>query len=196
MIVGLLLLIAALVFVLFHVYEAYSAGQNVAGLVYQLENYIEEKQEDENASAAVAYYGEQTPDGEMPTVEIDGYLYIGMIEIPSLDLVLPVMTDWSYEQLQISPCRYAGSVYSNDFVICGHNYRSHFSRIKFLNPGTEAVFTDVEGNEFRYTLSYLEVIAPGDTDVMTEADDNWDLTLFTCTTGGTARMALRFVLNK
>ena len=46
-----------------------------------------------------------TPEGEMPVIEIDGYDYIGVLQIPSLDLTLPVISDWSYPALQIAPCR-------------------------------------------------------------------------------------------
>lgn len=134
------------------------------------------------------------PDMDMPTVKIGDWRYIGLLEIPSIGLSLPVMEDWSYEQLEISPCRYSGSVYTHDIVICGHNYRSHFSPIKWLEEGTEATFTDVDGNVFTYVLSYTETISPGDTDSMVTTDGSWDMTLFTCNTGGGSRKALRFTL--
>ena len=45
----------------------------------------------------------------MPTKLIDGWLYIGALSFPSLDLELPVMDDWDMEALKYSPCRYAGN---------------------------------------------------------------------------------------
>ena len=36
-----------------------------------------------------------TPEGEMPVIDIDGYGYIGVLQIPSLDLTLPVISDLS-----------------------------------------------------------------------------------------------------
>ena len=53
----------------------------------------------------------------MPTETIDGQRYIGKLEIPSLGLTLPVMENWDYERLKISPCRYSGSYYYDDLVI-------------------------------------------------------------------------------
>ena len=56
-------------------------------------------------------------DKEMPTVEWEEYQYIGMLEVPSLELSLPVMDQWDYDRLKISPCRFAGNLYQDDLVI-------------------------------------------------------------------------------
>ncbi len=56
---------------------------------------------------------------EMPTEEIDGYLYIGKVTIPTLELELPVMNTWDYKRMKIAPCRYVGTAYLPGFVICG-----------------------------------------------------------------------------
>ena len=47
-------------------------------------------------------------DKKMTEVEINGNLYIGYLSIPALNLELPIMSTWSYPQLQIAPCRYHG----------------------------------------------------------------------------------------
>ena len=129
------------------------------------------------------------PDLAMPEVMIDGEAYIGTVGIPALDLTLPVMSSWDYEKLKTAPCRYSGSAYKDDMVICAHNYRRHFSGIKWLMPGESVVFTDADGNVFRYTVSDIEILDPMELKEMTSGD--WDLTLFTCTTGGQTRFALR-----
>lgn len=38
-------------------------------------------------------------DPTMPTVTIDGYDYIGYVEVPVLGLKLPVMAEWDYDRL-------------------------------------------------------------------------------------------------
>jgi len=129
------------------------------------------------------------PDLEMPEVQVDGEACIGTIGIPALDLTLPVMSSWDYEKLKTAPCRYSGSAYKDDMVICAHNYRKHFSRIKGLLPGDEVNFTDAAGNIFRYKVSDVEILGPTAVEAMTSGD--WDLTLFTCTTGGQTRFTLR-----
>ena len=129
------------------------------------------------------------PDREMPTVEIDGYQYIGVLEIPALQLALPVIGDWSYPALKEAPCRYAGTAYAGGFVIAGHNYRTHFNPLKNLAPGNEVIFTDVEGTVFSYTAEEIVVLEPQEIEKMISLD--WDLTLFTCTYGGQARLTVR-----
>ena len=57
---------------------------------------------------------------EMSTINIAGYDYIGSIIIPTLSLELPVMSNYDNERLNVSPCRYYGSIYTNDLIICGH----------------------------------------------------------------------------
>ena len=47
----------------------------------------------------------------------------------------------------------------------------------------------MDGNVFSYEVMALETLAPTAVEEMTEGD--WDLTLFTCTVGGTTRLAVR-----
>ena len=137
----------------------------------------------------------------MPTEEIDGNRYIGVLEIPSLNLSLPVMYNWNYSQLRISPCRYSGSYYTDDLVICGHNYRTHFSPLKSLRPGDEVFFVTVMGERLPYVVSNIETVRPTAIEEMIDNSGNssssneWDMTLFTCTTGGRARFAVRLEHN-
>lgn len=131
------------------------------------------------------------PERDMPTVEVDGASYIGVVSIPVLDLELPVMETWSYPQLKIAPCRYAGSAYLNDMILCAHNYATHFGRLGNLIPGDEVVFTDVNGDAFVYEVALLETLEP--TAVEEMESGGWDLTLFTCTLGGQTRVTVRCV---
>ena len=132
---------------------------------------------------------ERYPEMEMPTAEIDSDRYIGLLNIPSLGLELPIMTDWSEQKLKLTPCRYAGSVYTDDLVIAGHNYRSHFGKLVNLTEGDEITFTDVDGNLFFYEVAARETLMPTAVEEMTSGD--WDLTLFTCTFSGSNRTTLR-----
>lgn len=91
----------------------------------------------------------------------------------------------------MAPCRYSGSLYQNNLIICAHNYASHFGKLKNLRVGGTAIFTDMDENIVRFQLVARETIQPEDMEAM-EAGD-WDLTLFTCTVGGQSRVAVRFV---
>lgn len=133
-------------------------------------------------------------DTEMPTENVKGNQYIGILEFSERDLCLPVMSEWSYGRLRIAPCRYTGSVYSKDIVICGHNYSRHFGTLKNLKQGEKVCFTDVNGNLFRYSVMRTEILKPNEVDRMTAGD--WDLTMFTCTYGGKTRVTVRCRLEE
>lgn len=130
------------------------------------------------------------PDMEMPVENIDGIDYIGVLRIPTLELELPIISEWSYQKLKIAPCRYSGSAYQDDLIIAAHNYNSHFGNLKNLREGDTAIFTDMDGNVFTYEMVELEILQPTDIEGMESGE--WDLTLFTCTIGGSSRVTARF----
>ena len=134
---------------------------------------------------------EELPDMEMPVVEINGHFYIGTLDIPKLDLSLPIMCESNKNNLYLSPCRYYGSVYTNDMVIAAHNYRSHFARLNQLSEHDEIIFTDMDGNVFHYEVVGLEVLEPTQVEEMTNS--NFDLSLYTCTYGGKTRLTVRCI---
>lgn len=132
------------------------------------------------------------PEMPMPVQTVDGVDYVGILSIPALELELPVVSTWSMSLLEAAPCRYSGSAYLHDLVICAHNYSSHFGSLKNLGMGDAVTFTDVDGNVFFYEVADMETLLPSDTLEMT--DSEWDLTLFTCTYGGRTRVTVRCVL--
>lgn len=130
---------------------------------------------------------------EMDTVELKGHSYIGYVSIPSLQLTLPVMGDWSYPKLKIAPCRYCGSVYTRDLVLMAHNYEKHFGGLSRLRGGEAVTFTDVHGVTTEFTVVFVDILNPTDVEKMTSGE--YDLTLFTCTYGGKTRVTVRCQQN-
>lgn len=174
--------------------RAEKASQEVLGELEQTmqKTITEHWQENETAAPQPML----DPAQEMTTVEVEGRDYIGVLSIPAAGLELPVMAQWSYAGLKIAPGRYSGTTYADDLVICGHNYAKHFSPIKWLTEGAQVYFTDMDGMRWTYEVSYVENLQPTQIEEMTEKteeSDEWDLTLFTCTTGGSARCAVRCV---
>ena len=137
------------------------------------------------------------------------------------DLKLPVMQKWDYSRLKIAPCRFSGSYFTDDLVICGHNYRRHFSPVKGIDIGENVYFVTVDNMVYHYKVSNRENLRPTSIEQMIRNQNNvdedleiagtskdngyldsdesndpesygqWDLCLFTCTTGGQARCAVR-----
>jgi len=132
------------------------------------------------------------PNMEMPVSRYNGQDYIGILEIPALELKIPVISKWNYPRLRIAPCRYSGSAYTNNLVISAHNYATHFGNLNKLYEGAAVRFTDVDGNVFNYRVGMKETLNPRDVEYM--QDSGWDLTLFTCTPGGSYRVTVRCAL--
>ena len=187
---GLLLIAAALALAAYNVIDAQRAARSAAQALEALSQTTAVSATDpEQASAddAPAYLAD--PEMPMPTVSFDGNDYIGRVDVPSLGLSLPVISEWSYPRLKIAPCRYTGSAYLDNLIIAAHNYSSHFGNLNRLNTGDTVMFTDVDGNQFTYAVSLIEDL-PGTAIEEMQAGE-WDLTLFTCTLGGRSRVTVR-----
>ena len=194
--IGLLLLLAALLLTAYNLWRDAMASTSVDFVLEHLTPALSSRQ----AALPALPSGEDleeafipdyvlNPEMAMPEETIDGRSYIGVLDIPALELSLPIISEWSYDALQIAPCRYSGSAYLDNLVIAGHNYRSHFASLPQLQPGDTVTFTDMDGNVFSYEVSSLETLSPYAVSDMTSGD--WDLTLFTCTVGGQSRLAIR-----
>ena len=125
---------------------------------------------------------------------IKGYSYIGYLSVPELKLDLPVMSGWDSKRLQISPCRYTGTLKGEDLVIMAHNYRSHFGRLSQLSVGSDVQFVDMDGKVWYYEVVAMDVLAAESVEEMTSGE--YDLTLFTCAKNRTHRVTVRCNLTE
>lgn len=142
---GALLLAGALGLLGYNQWDNGRAQKAAAQVLDQLETTLDEQ---ENHLQLLVPTQVDDTAREMTVTAIDGWDYIGYLSIPSIGLALPVMSEWSYPGLKIAPGRYAGSVFTDDLVICGHNYARHFSPVKRLAVGTTVQFVDMDGREW------------------------------------------------
>ena len=205
--IGLLLIAAALFLVSYNLYDELRAEQAAKQAATQLDAYLPAEAAPEAPTDPVEdqdplVRDERTvipdyvlsPNMEMPVETINGIDFIGVLRIPALELELPIISEWNYPNLKSAPCRYSGSAYLNNLILCGHNYASHFGSLKTLSEGDIATFTDIDGNVFIYKMVERETLNP--TDIEGMESGNWDLTLFTCTVGGQSRVTIRFELEE
>lgn len=187
MVIGGVLILAALSLFLWNRREDALAEQSVAQALPQLLEQVELRSDSVSPDEAPTLPDPYDP--TMTEVEIDGYAYIGYLSVPSLSLDLPILSQWDYTRLKIAPCRYAGSTKTDDLVLAGHNYTRHFGPLHRIQEGDTVYFTDMDGIVTQYEVVLLETLAPSDVDTMTAGD--YDLTLFTCTLGGQSRVTVR-----
>ncbi len=188
-----MLLFVALFLIMFNIHQDNESGEAADLVMVELRENIKDNSENYTAPPAedeTEAHKEETPVETL--IEIDGNTYIGFIAIPELSLELPVMSEWNYDNLKISPCRYKGTAAGGDLIIAAHNYQSHFGRLKEIYNGLKIYFTDGDGKVREYEIQQVETIDGQDIATMEFGSaDTWDLTLFTCTIGGLSRVTVR-----
>lgn len=193
---GLILVTAAVLLLVYNLWDGHRARESEEAI---LAEYLQEnKKASESPDASDKEDGQNIPDYLLnPDMDMPEYTLkslgdvacIGILEIPALDLELPVISSWSYSSLRQAPCRYSGSAYKGDLVIAAHNYQSHFGGLRTLPEGSEVFFTDAVGNRFSYYVAVTEALTPWSVDDMTSGE--WPLTLFTCTLDSQNRVTVR-----
>jgi len=181
---GIILIAISVSMIIYNKYEDLSAGKASQDVLAIIEENVEENNIENDLDILV-----NDSSKEMDTTKIKGYDYIGTIIIPKLNLELPIMSEYDYDRLKKAPCRYYGSIYTNDLIICGHSYKTHFRYLNKLKQKDLVVFTDVNNTSYIYEVLEIEVLEK--TDVEKMINNDYDLTLYTCTNGGIDRLAIR-----
>ena len=193
---GLILVTAAVLLLVYNLWDGHRARESEEAI---LAEYLQENKKASESPDASDKEDKQNipdyllnPDMDMPEYTLKSLgdvACIGILEIPALNLELPVISSWSYSSLRLAPCRYSGSAYKGDLVIAAHNYQSHFGGLRTLPEGSEVFFTDAEGNRFSNYVAETEALTPWSVDDMTSGE--WPLTLFTCTLDSQNRVTVR-----
>lgn len=145
---------------------------------------------------------EQGGDGECPEKERDALFLqegvIGMIEITSLNLKLPVfeVVDAVTLDKGIGYMTETAPLGTNGNSVCtGHNGSRKgvfFTYLSSMEEGAEVTVTTKNNVTHRYKASEMRIVGPYDTWVTEESAEEI-LTLFTCASHGTKRFAVRCV---
>lgn len=171
---GLVLICSALSLLFYNSYQEEKSYKETENVLSALESETQNSTQDDSSDEI--------------TVDVNGYDYIGFIEIPKIEIKLPVLSEWDYTRLKIAPCRQFGSINTDDIVIAAHNYKKHFGNLSSLNIGDEIIFTDTSKKEHLYSVERVEILNP--TDVEKVQNSEYDLVLYTCTYGGKTRVTL------
>ena len=189
MVLGTLLIAGALLLFLHNQNESAQAAKNSSSTLVRLVEHMESTTPTEPTPVIQIPEALLTQeDTQMDEVYVDELPCIGYLTIPKLELVLPILSTWDYDLLQVAPCRYYGSVTGNDLVLMAHNYQYHFGNISSLAVDDRLFFTDVNGITVEYKVMAQDVLSPYAVDEMISGD--FDLTLFTCTYGGQSRITV------
>jgi|GEM_PF-933703 len=186
-ILGVGLVIISLVLIGFSQISGYVGSVNGKETVAKMEELLPYR------SAGVPLtYSNSNPN--MPILEIDGTDYVAMLEIPTLDVKLPVADKWDSGKLYKASARFYGSCYDNSIVIGGTDSSYQFSFCEKIENGTTITVTDMTGAEFSYTVTQVDRSKKAHNEWLTNED--YDLTLFCQNTYGMEYIAVRCVSAK
>lgn len=180
---GIVLIVVALSLCAYNVYDSFQASWSSKKILVA---YVA-KQSSIDQGEVPDYI--LNPDMDMPEIELEGLTCVGMIEIPALDIKLPVTSTFTYELMKVAPCRYYGTPYKKNMVIAAHNSWYHFGRLNTLKAKNKVIFTDAAGNRFVYRVDAIEALRPNSVKDVTSG--KWPLTLFTCTLDAQNRVVVR-----
>ena len=183
-ILGLVLIKISLTLLIVNYYQDYTSGKKSSEALTIFKDNLE-KEIKEESNLEIGEYENK----EMEVTNINGIDYLGSLTIPNINLELPIISEYDTHKLNVAPCRYYGSIYTNDLIICGHSYKTHFKELINLNQGNIIIFTDVHGKKYYYEVLEIEILNPEDVEKMINND--FDLTLYTCTNDGLRRVTIR-----
>ena len=184
---GVFLLIAGLVLVLsglsIHLMQKQAdtaAGKTSAFLLEQLDT--------KTLTMPTESQPAETIDPQLPIKTCMDYDLIGVLQVPSVNLRLPILADWSDELLKVAPCRYQGSLTGGEMIIMGHNYTSHFYPLLSAQLGDTVVLETTEGKTLTFRVDKIEHLHRTEGEKLPSA---YPLTIVTCKLGGLERVVLR-----
>ena len=119
---------------------------------------------------------ENRADNRLPSIEIGGTDFIGLLELPGRSIKLPVGAKWDGSELGFRPAKYLGSVYDGSLIIGGKYKTGNFDFADKLDVGEEVLFTDMNGEVFRYTV--CKISHADNAKIETLTSQEYELTLF------------------
>lgn len=100
---------------------------------------------------------------------------IGLIEIPKINILYPIISECSSENLKISVCKFYGPSVNKigNLCIAGHNYDNDifFSNLHLLEISDTINIYDIHFNEYTYIIYKIYEINPEDLSCLSQITD-------------------------
>ncbi len=153
-----------------------------------------------STAAAEEYIPPEKPDVEPADAfkagqTLSGYQVIGKLTIQKIGVELPVISHMDEKSLKVSVCYYEGAIPGEmgNMVISGHNYKNgaHFGKLDELEIGDPVIFETPDEIIWRYEVYDTQVVKPDNIEALEECEEQYELTLLTCTSQGNRRLLIR-----
>ena len=166
-ILGILLLILGVGILLAQQYLIHQSVRKSAEISWQIQSLLPDRR-----SGILSDYSQ----AEMPVLQIADTDYVCLLEIPSLELCLPIKNQWQPGLLTTQPGKFWGSIYDGTLILGGGNHKGSFDFCTQLDLGDQILVTDMQGTQFR--CSVAQIIRSNSADFQKLSDEAYPLTLF------------------
>lgn len=142
-----------------------------------------------------------TPKTATYTVDGEEYTVVGTLNIPSLNIEYPILSETSTKLLKVSLTKYWGANPNEvgNMVVVGHNYKNNkfFSNLSKIQHGEIVKIRDLSGKTLDYKVYDTYVIDPYDNACTSQlTDGKTEITLITCHyENGSNHATKRFVVK-
>lgn len=113
----------------------------------------------------------------------DDISIIGLLEIPTINISYPILSDSNENLLKISVCRFSGPLPNRNGNMCiaGHNYKNSmmFSKLYKLNINDSIFISDLNNVRLEYSIYQKFKVKENNLDC-TKATPDTQITLITC----------------
>lgn len=164
---GIILITASCFLIIFSSVSQSSNVKKAAEIAAELKSLMPEPQNG---------FPDDRSNTSMPTAQIDGVDFSGIIEIPAFGTELPIRSDWKKSRISSYPCRLTGSMYSRDLIIGGSDNKGMFDFMKYISGGDYVFVTDMSGTRFSYRVS--DIVQISDPSAENLMSDDSDLVFF------------------
>lgn len=124
------------------------------------------------------------------------YNTVGTVDIPTLDVSYPILSETTDDLLKLSVCKFWGSNPNEvgNLCIAGHNYRNNrfFSKVPNLKTGDIIEITDLNNKKLKYSIYDKYTVDPRDVSCTSQLTNGKKIvTLITCTNDSKQRVVVK-----
>lgn len=124
------------------------------------------------------------------------YNTVGTVDIPTLDVSYPILSETTDDLLKVSVCKFWGGNPNEvgNLCIAGHNYRNNrfFSKVPNLKTGDIIEITDLNNKKLKYSIYDKYTVDPRDVSCTSQLTNGKKIvTLITCTNDSKQRVVVK-----
>ena len=115
------------------------------------------------------------------------------MQIPDLNRSWPIIASGDAAATAKIPSIYGGNPASGNLVITDSADNQQFAGLKDLPDGSEVVFTDISGREYRYQIATVETVPSSKLSAISRHRERWDAAIITPNFSGRSQIVTRLV---